>query len=118
MSAYTISPGIALEDGTILGRISDLELFDSFSIETDKMMVSPEIDGVDSVRHLFTKEQRQKMLSSNLDGKLWRIQRKGRQQIQAEQIAERRRNMKHRIEVYAEAQEFGILLPKESEDDE
>ena len=113
MSAYTISPGIVCEDGTILGRVSDIELFESFEVQTDQMMVSPEIDGVDSVRHLFSQEQRQKMLSSNLGGKLWRVGKKSKGQIAKELAADRARNMKHRVEVYRDAQEFGVLLPND-----
>ena len=118
MSSFTMCPGITLEDGTVLGRISDVELFESFELQTDKILLSPEIDGVSAKSPMFSELEQKNMRANNTGGRLWAVRRKGKAQIAKEMEAERKRIVKHRVEVMSLAHEFGLLLESEGADDE
>jgi hypothetical protein len=108
MSSFAISPGIVLEDGTVLGRISDIDLFESFEVQTDKTMLSPEIDGVASKLPLFSESKQKEMRANNTGGRLWSVKRKGKAQVARENEARRQREVKLRTEVMAEAFTLGV----------
>lgn len=110
MSSFEMSPGIVCQDGTVLGRVSDIELFESFEVQTDKTMLSPEIDGVASKLPLFSESKQKEMRGNNTGGRLWKVSRKGKAQIAKELEANRKRIIKHRVEVMSIANEFGLLL--------
>lgn len=118
MSSFQLSPGIVCEDGTVLGRISDIELFESFEVQTDKTLLSPEIDGVESKFPMFSESKQKEMRANNTGGRLWKISRKGQKQIASEREAERKRIVKHRVEVMTLAQELGVLIPLDEEGDD
>lgn len=118
MSSFQMCPGIVCEDGTVLGRISDIELFESFEVQTDKILLSPEIDGVSAKVPMFSQSQQKDMRANNTGGRLWAVRRKGKAQIAREMEAARKRTIKHRVEVMSLAHEFGLLLESEGDNDE
>lgn len=113
-----MSPGIVCEDGTVLGRMSDVELFQAWDVQTDKIMLTPEIDGIGGKTPMFNESEQKNIRKNNTGGRLWKVSRKGKAQIAKELEASKRRNMKHRIEVMTLAYELGVLLPTDGEDDE
>lgn len=100
MSA-TISPGITLEDGTILGRVEDIELFRDFAVQCDETKQDGEF--------IFSPEQRKQMARDNNGGRLWEVNRKGKATIAKHDEAMRKRTTKLRTEVYALAHELGLM---------
>jgi len=109
MASFTMSPGIVCQDGTVLGRISDIELFESFEVQTDKTLLSPEIDGLSAKVPMFSEEKQKEMRANNGGGRLWMMKRKGKAQIKSEMEAARKRVVKHRVEVMSLAFELGLM---------
>ena len=103
--SYQISPGIVCENGMVLGRISDIELFDSFYVQTDQTRLNPENDSVEST-YLFDKETRKRLASDSNGGRLWETNRKGKKRIQQEENKRIEREKKLRVEVMREAMEY------------
>lgn len=99
--AATISPGIRLDDGTILGRIEDIELFQDFVVQCDEMKHDGEF--------IFTTEQRKKIARDNNGGRLWEVNRKSTRTIAKQDDAMRKRVVKLRTEVYTLANELGLM---------
>lgn len=99
--AATISPGIRLDDGTVLGRIEDIELFRDFAVQCDETKQDGEF--------IFSQEQRKKIARDNNGGRLWEVNRKGKGTIAKQDEAMRRRTVKLRTEVYTLANELGLM---------
>ena len=118
MSSFEMSPGIVCDDGTVLGRMSDVELFQAWDVQTDEIMLTPEIDGIGEKTPMFSQEKQEKIRKNNSGGRLWKILRKGQKQIASEREAERKRIVKHRVEVMTLAQELGVLIPLDEEGDD
>lgn len=113
--SYQMSPGIVCENGQVLGRMTDLELFQSFSVDMSAIRLTPEIDGVESPQYQLGEESRRKIAKRGLG--LWRTHNKGIGQLEKEKRERENRIKKHRIEVMAEAHELGILLPPDEGDE-